>query len=320
LTKTKEEMLAVKISDHLKKLAKQSSAVKKQFYFSKLELHQKGPVLKSLNGEDPLLEEKYEKTKGLIHKYRSRVLILLTLSCASYCRFCTRRRKVSDIKKGVITKADIKKMLAYLLKNPDINEVIFSGGDPLMVPEILKYALKVFSQLPQIKIIRIGTRAPVSNPKLITKDILAAIKKIKQPVYVGIHFEHPDELTEETIRACEKLRKAGAILFSQSVFLKGVNDSYKILEKLFSRLIEIGVRPYYLYRCDPVKGISHFRVPFKKEIEIATKLRKNLSGLAWPTYVIDTPDGSGKIPVPLNFWKFNKKEFRDFLGEQKRVI
>ena len=309
-------MLAVKISDHLKKLAKQSPAVKNQFYFSNLELHQKGAGLKSFNCEDPLLEEKYEKTKGLIHKYRSRVLILLTLSCASYCRFCTRRRKVSEIKKGVITKADIQKMLAYLLKNPEINEVIFSGGDPLTVPKTLKYALKTFGRLAQIKIIRIGTRAPVSQPKLVTKDILAAIKKIKQPVYVGIHFEHPDELTEETIETCHRLRKAGAILFGQSVFLKGVNDSYEILEKLFSRLIEIGVKPYYLYRCDPVQGINHFRVPFEKELAIATKLRKNLSGLAWPTYVIDTPDGNGKVPVPLNFWEFNKKYFKDFLGKK----
>jgi len=313
-------MLAVKISDHLKKLARRSQAIKKQFYFSNLELLQKSAKLKSAYSPDPLLEEKYEKIKGLIHKYRSRVLILLTLSCASYCRFCTRRRKVSEIKKGVITKADIQKMLAYLLKNPDINEVIFSGGDPLMVPQALKYALKVFSRLPQIKIIRIGTRAPVSQPKLVTKDILAAIKKIKQPVYVGIHFEHPDELTEETIETCHRLRKAGAILFGQSVFLKGVNDSYEILEKLFSRLIEIGVKPYYLYRCDPVASIEHFRVDFEKELAIATKLRKNLSGLAWPTYVIDTPDGNGKVPVPLNFWEFNKKEFGDFLGEKKKVI
>ncbi|HOL53996.1 MAG TPA: lysine 2,3-aminomutase, partial [Candidatus Paceibacterota bacterium] len=138
--------------------------------------------------------------------------------------------------------------------------------------------------------------------------------------YVGIHFEHPDELTPETIKACEKLRKAGAILYSQSVFLKGVNDSYEVLYELFSRLIEIGVKPYYLYRCDPVQGIEHFRVPFEKEIKIATQLRKNLSGLAWPTYVIDTPNGNGKIPVPLEFWQFDKKEFKDFLGKKHKVI
>lgn len=313
-------MLAVKISDHLQKLAKKSLAISRQFYFLKKELSSKKRSSFFFLNEDPLLEEKYEKTKGLIHKYRNRILILLTLACASYCRFCTRRRKVSEIKKGKITKADIKKMLAYCLKHPEIKEVIFSGGDPLVVPDLLIYALKVFSRLPQIKVIRIGTRAPVSQPSLITEKLLKTIKKIKQPVYIGIHFEHPDELTPATVRACEKLRKAGAILFSQSVFLKGINDSFKVLYELFSRLIEIGVRPYYLYRCDPVVGIEHFRVPFEKEIKIATQLRKKLSGLAWPNYVIDAPFGHGKIPVPLNFWKFNKKTYKDFRGKKICVI
>ncbi len=315
-------MLAVKISGHLKKLSKKNDAVRKQFYLSESELRffQKEDSFNSSGFSDPLLEEQYEKTKGLVHKYKNRVLILLTLTCAAYCRFCTRRRKVSDIEKGIISQADIQKMLAYLLKNPEIDEVIFSGGDPLTSPKILKYALKEFSRLPQIKIIRIGTRLPVSNPKFITKDLLLTIKKIKQPVYVGIHFEHPAELTKETISACEKLRKAGAILYSQSVFLKGVNDSYEILYELFTKLIQIGVRPYYLYRCDPVQGIGHFRVPFKKEVAIATNLRKNLSGLAWPTYVIDAAEGNGKIPVPLDFWEFNKGEFKDFLGNRKNII
>lgn len=310
-------MLAEKISDHLKKLATTSSAIRKQFFISKWELHAKEDKLKLV---DPLLEDKHTKIRGLIYKYSGRVLILLTLSCASYCRFCTRRRCVSEIEKGILTKDDINQMVEYIKKHQEIKEIILSGGDPLTVPELLKYALRVFANLPQIKIIRIGTRAPVSNPKLISDSLIKIIKKIKQPVYIGIHFEHPDELTNETIEACQKLRKAGAILYSQSVFLKGVNDSYKILYQLFSRLIEIGVKPYYLYRCDPVKGIEHFRMPFEKEIKIATKLRKNLSGLAWPTYVIDTPNGSGKIPVPLEFWEFNQKEFKDFLGKKHKVI
>lgn len=318
--KIKEAMLVAKISNHLKKLAEKSPALQKQFYFSKKELLSKKRSSFLLLDEDPLLEEKYEKIKGLIHKYRNRVLILLTLTCASYCRFCTRRRKVSDIEKGRLSKADIKKMIAYCLKHPEIKEVIFSGGDPLTVPELLIFSLKAFSRLPQIKVIRIGTRAPVSQPSLVNQKLLQTIKKIKQPVYVGIHFEHPDELTPQTIRACEKLRKAGAILFSQSVFLKGINDSFKTLYQLFSRLIEIGVRPYYLYRCDPVSGIGHFRVPFEKEIKIATQLRKKLSGLAWPTYVIDTPFGHGKVPVPLGFWQFNKKNYRDFKGKKVPVI
>ena len=310
-------MLAEKISVHLKNLAATSPAIKKQFCLSKWELHAKEDKLSSV---DPLLEDEHTKIRGLIYKYSGRVLILLTLSCASYCRFCTRRRCVSEIEKGILSKKDIDNMAEYIKKHLEIKEIILSGGDPLTVPVLLQYALKTFSALEQIKIIRIGTRAPVSNPLLVSDSLVRVIKKIKQPVYIGIHFEHPDELTKKTIEACEKLRKAGAILYSQSVFLKGVNDSYEILYELFSRLIEIGVKPYYLYRCDPVKGIEHFRVPFEKEIKIATRLRKNLSGLAWPTYVIDTPHGSGKIPVPLEFWQFNKKEFKDFLGKRHKVI
>jgi len=310
-------MLAEKISDHLKNLAKKSPAIKRQFYLSKWELHTKED---KLNSVDPLLEDEHTKKRGLIYKYRGRVLILLTLSCAAYCRFCTRRRCVSELEKGLLTKKNIDEIARYIKKHKEIKEIILSGGDPLTAPNLLTCSLKVFSALPQIKIIRIGTRVPVSNPKLVTDDLLKLIRKISQPIYVGIHFEHPDELTPETIKACEKLRKAGAILYSQSVFLKGVNDSYEVLYELFSRLIEIGVKPYYLYRCDPVQGIEHFRVPFEKEIKIATQLRKNLSGLAWPTYVIDTPNGNGKIPVPLEFWQFDKKEFKDFLGKKHKVI
>lgn len=312
-------MLDIKISEHLKKVSQSSEAVKNQFYFSDAEFFC-GNEKTCQSFEDPLLEDQFEKTKGLIHKYENRALILLTLTCASYCRFCTRRRRVSDIERGTITRADIKNMSVYLLSHPEIKELIFSGGDPFTTPKTLKYALKIFSKLPQIKIIRIGTRTPVANPRFVSKGILSAIKKSKKPIYVMIHFEHPDEISARTIKACWRLRRAGAMLFSQSVFLKGINDSYEILYRLFSRLIEIGVKPYYLYRCDPVKGIEHFRVPFEKEIQIATLLRKNLSGLAWPLYVIDTPNGSGKVPVPLDFWDFHHEEFRDFKNETKEVI
>ncbi len=312
-------MLDIKISEHLKKISQSSEAIKNQFYFSDSEFFC-GDKNNCQSFDDPLMEDEHEKTKGLIHKYENRALILLTLTCASYCRFCTRRRRVSDIEKGVITKADIRNMSAYLYAHPEIKELIFSGGDPFTVPKTLKYALKIFSKIPQIKVIRIGTRTPVSNPRFVNKGILAAIKKIKKPIYVMIHFEHPAEINKRTIAACLKLRKSGAMLFSQSVFLKGINDSYEILYDLFSRLIEIGVKPYYLYRCDPVKGIEHFRVDFEKEIEIATRLRKNLSGLASPLYVIDTPNGNGKVPVPLDFWDFNRGKFSDFNDETKQVI
>jgi len=269
---------------------------------------------------DPLIEEKFTPVKGLIHKYANRALVLLTMSCAAYCRFCTRQRTVSEIEKGRLTDNDLEKIVDYLQKHPEIKEIILSGGDPLTVPELLEKALAKFSSLPQIKVIRIGTRVPVSEPKLVTEGLLAAIREVKQPLYVMIHFEHPTEVTSETIEAVEKLRRAGAILFSQSVFLKGVNDQVAVLEQLFTKLVEIGVKPYYLFRCDPVAGTQRFWVEPEREVEIATQLRRRLTGLANPTYVIDTPDGSGKIPVPLNFWEFKLDSFKDFEGKKQKVI
>ncbi len=302
--------LLFSVSNHLKKLAKTSPAVHRQFYPSQEEL------LNSLNSyTDPLLEDKFEKTKGLIHKYPGRVLILLTAACAAYCRFCTRRRRVSDIKGGLVTRSDIDNMAQYLSRRRDVTEVIFSGGDPLTQPSALIYALNKFKKLKTIKIVRIHTRLPVSSPRLLSTDLLSAIRSLRTPVYVSLHFEHPDEITKPTINAIKKLHQAGCILLSQSVFLKGVNDSYPVLFSLFSILPALGIHPYYIYHCDPVKGAEHFLVPLKKEIAIMTKLRANLSGIACPTHVIDTPNGSGKIPVPLNFWQFDQKSFADYEGK-----
>jgi len=301
--------MLVKISNHLRKLAKKSRAIRKQFFPSSKEKEFSNRAL-----IDPLQEDTYKPVKGLIHKYPKRVLIELTLNCASFCRFCTRRREVSDIEKGKLSKKDIEKMIDYVKSQPEINEAIFSGGDPLTVPKLLIYALNRFSKLRQIKILRVHTRVPVSDPRLLTKEILNTFSKVnkQKPLYLSIHFEHPDELTPKTIKAIKNLRKTGAILISQSAFLKGINDSYKVLEKLFTRLSELGVRPYYIFHCDLVKGIEHFIVPIEKEIEIMTRLRKNISGIAFPFHTIDAPRGSGKIPIPLNFWKFNKSSFKDF--------
>lgn len=303
--------MLVKISAHLEDLAKTSPAIRRQFHKSVLEKKE------TENSSDPLLEEKFTKVRGLVHKYKNRALILLTLNCAAYCRFCTRRRAVSDILKGQLSDDDLENIIVYLKKHEEIREVILSGGDPLTIPTLLEKALRKISSLPQIKVIRIGTRLPVSDPKKIDNKLLKILKIVRnQPLYIMIHFEHPSEITSQTVTAVLKLRRIGALLFSQSVFLKQVNDSYRTLYELFSRLIEIGVKPYYLYRCDPVSGAEHFIVDFKKEIEIFSKLRKNLSGLACPMYVIDAPDGSGKIPVALHFWKTDTSHFFDFKGKR----
>lgn len=303
-------MLVNRLSPYLEKLANECPEIGRQFIPSDLEDGDEGETF-----EDPLLEEQFTAVRGLVHKYKNRALVLLTMNCSAYCRFCTRRRKVSDIPKGVITDEDLANIVVYFKKNPKIKELIISGGDPLTMPELLKKTLKKLSALPQIKIIRVGTRLPSASPRIVDEKVLDALRSVKkQPLYLMVHFEHPKEITEDAIQAVKKLQSVSTMLLSQSVFLKGVNDSTKTLYDLFSRLVEIGIKPYYIFRCDPVKGAEHFIVDFEKEIKIMTELRKTLGGLACPMYVIDAPNGTGKIPVPLGFWKFDKTKYKDFEG------
>lgn len=305
-----------KRSEHIESLSAREPAVARQFVATAREF-----ACDCNEASDPLLEDEHEVVRGLIHKYENRVLCLLTAECAAYCRFCTRRRKVSDIDRGRMGEGDIRRWADYLRANPEIREVILSGGDPFVVsPELFRFALDELSSVPSIKMVRIGTRVPVSDPAFVTDDKLEAIASVKQPVYVGIHLEHPAELTHETVESIRRLRKAGAILYSQTVFLAGVNDDYETLYELFTRLIEVGVRPYYIYRCDPVAGTAHFRVELEKERRIMTALRKSLSGIACPTYVIDTPGGSGKIPVPLEFWDADVSSYNDFEDNEHSTV
>ena len=304
--------MLVRTSDHLNHLMLTEYAIRRQF-------EQSSEEADSAYEEDcdPLLERMHEVLPGLIHKYSNRVLALMTTECAAYCRFCTRRRMVSETDTGKISAGHIDKWVNYLRQNPHVKEVILSGGDPFIISdELFAYALDQLSSIPTIKTIRIGTRAPVADPILVNRFKLAELEKIEQPVYIGIHFEHPAELTERTIGSIKSLRKSGAILYSQSVFLKGVNDDYDTLYKLFSGLLEVGVRPYYIYRCDNIPGAAHFVSDFDKERQIMTKLRSNLSGLACPTYIIDVPHGSGKVPVPLCFWDTDTSHYTDFNQQQ----
>lgn len=301
-----------RISEHTQGLMVCERAIKRQFEISEQEL---------LEGEtgnlDPLQEQQHEVVPGMINKYGNRVLCLMTAECASYCRFCTRRRLVSDVESGRIDYSHIDEWVRYLRQHPEVREVILSGGDPFIVEDrLFDYALDEISAVSSVKVIRIGTRAPVTDPALVNSNKLQAIRRVEQPVYVGIHFEHPSEITKPTIGAIKGLRCAEAILYSQTVFLSGVNDDFQTLHDLFTGLVEIGVRPYYIYRCDPIPGAAHFRVDLDKERRIVSELRRSLSGLAFPTYVIDAPDGSGKIPVPLEFWDTNTSVYTDFEGKK----
>ncbi len=307
--------MTVKSSEYLASLIERSNCISRQFITE--------PVNETKEGEaiDPLDEETFEVVPRLIHKYKNRVLCILTTECAAYCSFCTRKRIVGEGRALETSKSQIDGWIDYLRETPNVSEAILSGGDAFVASdETFLYAFDSIASLEQIKVMRIGTRTVVSDPSRIAETKLSAISKAKQPIYVGINFEHPDEITAESEEAILKLRRSGAILYSQTVFLKGINDDFNTLKSLFTKLVECGVRPYYIYRCDPVAGLSRFRVDFQKEREIMTRLRSELSGLACPTYVIDTPYGSGKIPVPLDFWELDCFSYKDFEGEIHEII
>ncbi|MFH0870452.1 MAG: KamA family radical SAM protein [archaeon] len=247
-----------------------------------------------VNEEDPLLEEEHTPVPGLVHRYPDRVLLLASNKCAMYCRFCTRKRKVG--KEVIITKEMIINAIGYIGKHPEIKDVIVSGGDPLMLKdEELEFILKELREIPHVEVIRIGTRVPCTMPERITPELCEMLKKY-HPIYVNVHFEHPMEITVESERACKLMADAGIPLGNQSVLLKGVNDDPGVLRELFRKLVQMRVKPYYLYQADAVKGTDHFRTDVQDGINIINKLTGFTSGLCIPQYVIDAP-GGGKIPV-----------------------
>ncbi len=254
--------------------------------------------------EDPLNEEPENQRRKdvpslLIHRYPDRVLFRISNSCAMYCRFCTRKRKVGDINKNP-TWEEIAKAILYIKQHPEIRDIILSGGDPLMLPnKLLEKIIKAVHTLISKRengIIRIGTRIPCVLPQRITPELCDMLKKY-HPIYINTHFNHPNEITPESRNACEMLANAGIPMGNQTVLLKGVNDNKETMKKLMLGLLSMRVRPYYIYQCDPVKGANHFRTRVEKGLEIYKSLRGHTSGLAVPQFVIDAPGGGGKIPL-----------------------
>ena len=250
---------------------------------------------------DPLEEEKDEAAPGLIHRYPDRALLITTNFCPTYCRHCTRKRILG---KGRVVKSllEFEKVLDYLRNHPEITDVIVSGGDPLTLPiSKLKMILDGLKSIPSIEVVRIGSRVPVTLPmKLFDKELLNLLSKYEF-LWLNTHFNHPNEITEYSKRAILNLLKIGIPVCNQTVLLKGVNDDVDTMRKLFKSLLKIKVKPYYLFHCDPTKGVSHFRTSVYKGIEIMEGLRGHISGLAIPTYVIDAPFGGGKVPVMPNY-------------------
>ena len=265
---------------------------------------------------DPLDEDRDSPVPSVVHRYPDRCLFLVSHSCASYCRFCTRKRKVGDPSK--IHPRYIEDGLDYIRAHPEIRDVIVSGGDPLMLSDArLEYILKELRAIPHLEILRVGTRVPCFLPQRVTPALAAMLKKY-HPLYVNVHFNHPDELTPEANRALALLADAGIPLGCQTVLLKGVNDDPAVMRRLMQKLLMARVKPYYIYQADYVEGTDHLRTTVEKGIEVMDALRGWTSGLAVPYYIIDSPGGGGKIPVLPSYVQTideNKVVMRNYAGE-----
>ena len=250
--------------------------------------------------EDSLAEDKHSPVPGLVHRYPDRVLMLVTTQCASYCRYCTRSRIVGD-PSAQFSRSDYDAQIDYLARTPQVRDVLLSGGDPLVLaPKLLENLISRLRAIPHIEIIRIGSRVPVFMPQRVDQELCDMLARY-HPVWMNIHVNHSNEITQELAEACDRLTRAGVPLGNQSVLLAGVNDSIHIQRELLHKLVMMRVRPYYLYQCDLVEGAGHFRTTVNKGVEIMEGLRGHTSGYAVPLYMIDAPGGGGKIPVQPNY-------------------
>lgn len=245
---------------------------------------------------DPLHEDEDSPVPGLTHRYPDRVLLLITDQCSMYCRHCTRRRFAGQTD-SAMSMSKIDAAIEYIRKTPVIRDVLLSGGDALLQSdERLEEIISKIRAIPHVEIIRIGSRVPVVMPQRITDNLVNMLKKY-HPIWLNTHFNHPNEITEESKAACERLANAGIPLGNQSVLLAGINDCVHVMKDLVHGLVKMRVRPYYIYQCDLSQGLEHFRTPVSKGIEIIEGLRGHTSGFCVPTFVVDAPGGGGKTPV-----------------------
>lgn len=258
------------------------------------------PEIKELDDDsqlpDPLNENGLSPVPGLIHRYPDRVVWLVSNECAVYCRFCMRKRRVGCASDACLY-SSFNDAISYIAANPSIRDVILSGGDPLLLEDDqIEEILSALRSIPHLEIIRIGTRIPVTFPERITLKLANLLKRYA-PIYINTHFNHPLEINSASRNACSILADAGIPLGNQTVLLKGVNDDPEVMKLLMRGLLAIRVKPYYLHQMDLVKGTSHFRTSVKKGLRIMEALRGHLSGLGVPYYVIDLPEGKGKVPI-----------------------
>ena len=256
------------------------------------------PIPEELTDEandDPLHEDVDSPVPHLVHRYPDRVLFMVTNQCPIYCRFCTRKRLVG--KSGFLKKGEIDRAIEYIREHSEIRDVILSGGDPLLLPDrLLERILGLLRDIPHLELVRIGTRVPGSLPERVTPALCAMLRQY-HPLFMNLHFNHPDELTPEVHKACGMLADAGVPLGSQTVILKDVNDDPETMRRLMHALLKARIRPYYLYQADTTRGANHFRTPVECGMNIIQLIQGHTSGMAVPHFVIDAPDGGGKIPL-----------------------
>jgi lysine 2,3-aminomutase len=245
---------------------------------------------------DPIGDMPFSPVAGVVHRHPDRVLLKVAHSCPVYCRFCFRRDMIGS-KGEPLQGPKLQAAIGYIRAHPKIWEVILTGGDPLSLSSRrLHEILGSLATIPHVSILRIHSRVPIVAPHSVDDSYIRALQQ-PLPVYLAVHVNHPDELTEAVVMAVRRLSEAGIVLLSQTVLLKGVNDHEAVLEALFRQLVRLKVRPYYLHHADLARGTSHFRVPIEVGQRLMRSLRRTVSGLCLPTYVLDIPGGFGKVPI-----------------------
>ena len=266
---------------------------------------------------DPIGDFNYTPMNGLVHRYPDRILVKLTDTCHVYCRFCFRKEMVGK-NAGCLSSTEIDNIVAYVRSAPQVKEVIFSGGDPLTLSNRrLSDIIQKFESIKQLDVLRIHTRTPLVKPERIDSGFLDIIRNCKKSCYLILHVNHAREINDNVVNTLSELRRSGAVLLSQSVLLKGVNDTTKALEELFRTLVRHGVTPYYLHHPDLAPGTSHFRVSIAQGRALMKNLQGRLSGICLPTYILDIPGGHGKSPIGHNYIQQHNEGWRieNYQGE-----
>lgn len=273
-------------------------------------------IIEDFEMSDPLSEDSDSPIHCITHRYPDRVLFHISNTCSMYCRHCTRKRKVGD-QDSIPCKSELQAAIDYIAEHHEVRDVLLSGGDPFMLSdELIDWILGSLRSIEHVEVIRIGTRMPVVLPYRITDNLVKILKK-HHPVWLNTHFNHPREVTSSSKQALSLLADAGIPLGNQTVLLSGINDCPIIMKSLVHKLVMNRVRPYYIYQCDLSEGLSHFRTPVSRGIEIMESMIGHTSGFAVPRYVVDAPGGGGKIPVMPNYivsWAPKKVVLRNYEG------